>query len=140
MKNLRIIAAAVLMLGFAAGSTHGQVATATTKMKVTVPFAFTIGRTSYSAGQYLITSSSDKVIVEEESGRNVALLLTSTLEGKLGEQNSKVIFVCYSGECFLSQIWFEGQEAGRTLNPSKRQLELASQFGGRQFALSGKQQ
>jgi hypothetical protein len=133
MRNLRTIAATILMLGSVAGSAYPQSGSPT--MKVTVPFQFSIGGTTVSAGPYLITSSSNTILVREASGRNVAVLVTRPLDAKIREQNSRVIFDCYFGECFLSQVWFGGQEAGHTLLPSKRQVELASKGGGQQFAL-----
>ena len=135
MRNLRTIAAVVLMLGFVVGSIYGQ--SGAPKMKVTVPFQFSIGQATLSAGQYLITSLNDRVLVQEVSGRNNALTFTGRLDRKVSEQNSRVIFDCYSGECFLSQIWFTGQEAGHTLAQSKRQIQLAKTSTGQQFALLG---
>jgi hypothetical protein len=135
MRTLRTIAAVVLMLGFVVGSTYGQWGAA--KMKVTVPFRFAIGGKTLSAGQYLITSLNDRVLVQEVSGRNNAIMFTGRLDGKVSEQNSRAIFDCYFGECFLSQIWFSGQDAGHTLSQSKRQVELARKGAGQQFALLG---
>jgi hypothetical protein len=135
MRTLRTIAAVVLMLGFVVGSTYGQ--WGAPKMKVTVPFQFSIGQATLSAGQYLITSLHDRVLVQEVSGRNNAITFTGRLDGKVSEQNSRVIFDCYFGECFLSQVWFSGQEAGHTLYQSKRQVELARKGAGQQFALLG---
>jgi hypothetical protein len=135
MRNLRTIAAVVLMLGFVVGSVYGQ--SGTGKIKVTVPFQFSIGETTLSAGQYLITSSSDRVLVQEASGRNIALLVTQPVSGKISERNSRVIFDCYFGECFLSQVWLAGREAGHALPQSKHQVELASKGAGQQFALLG---
>jgi hypothetical protein len=123
------------MLGFVVGSTYGQSGTA--KLKVTVPFQFSIGQTTLSAGQYFITSSSDKVWVQEAGGRYVAQLLTHSVTGNISERNSRVIFDCYFGECFLSQVWFAGREGGHTLPQSKHQVELASKGDGQQFALLG---
>lgn len=135
MRNLRTIAAVVLMLGFVVGSIYGQ--SGAPKMKVTVPFQFSIGQATLSAGQYLITSLDDRVLVQEVSGRNNALTFTGRLDRKVSGQNSRVIFDCYSGECFLSQIWFTGQEAGHKLLQSKRQIQLAKTSTGQQFALLG---
>jgi hypothetical protein len=133
MRNLRTIAAVLLMLGFVVGSIYGQ--SGTPKLKVIVPFQFWIGQATLSAGQYSITSLNDRVWVQEVNGRNNALTFTGRLDGKVSEQSSKVIFDCFSGECFLSQIWFAGQEAGYTVPQSKHQVELAARGGGQQFAL-----
>ena len=135
MRNLRTLALVTLMLGPVAASVFGQSGTPT--MKVTVPFQFSIDRTTLSAGQYLITSTDDTLLVQEATGRNVALLVTRRYTDKLSEQKSRAIFDCYFGECFLSQVWFGRQGAGRILPSSKHQVELASKGGGQQFALLG---
>src|SRR5258708_15750408 len=98
MRTLRTIAA-VVMLGLVVGSTYGQ--WGAPKMKVTVPFQFSIGRTSLSAGQYLITSLNDRVLVQEVGGRNNALTLPGRLNGKGSSQNTRIIFDCYFDHCFL---------------------------------------
>ena len=131
----RTIAALLLTLGFVVGSAHGQ--TGSPGIKVSVPFRFVIGRAAFSAGEYSIFSSRDKVWMQEASGRNVAVLFTGVLDGRVPERDGRIIFDCYSGECFLSQVWIAGQEAGRTLPKSKRQIYLASTGAEQQFALLG---
>ena len=64
-------------------------------------------------------------------------MLTGALDGKASEKGGRVIFDCYSDECFLSQVWIVGQGVGRTVPKSKRQIELASTDGGQQFSLLG---
>ena len=125
------------MLGIVVGSAHGQTGTPT--IKVNVPFRFTIGGTTLSSGQYSMTSLSDRVLVQEASGRNVALLVTGTLEAKAKERNSRVVFDCYFDECFLSQVWFASQETGHTLPQSKHQVELAKTSEAKQLVLSSKE-
>jgi hypothetical protein len=134
-RQIRTIAVLFLMLGSVLGSAHGQ--SGAPGLKVNVPFRFVIGRTTFSAGEYSIFSSRDKVWVQEASGRNVAVLFSGAIDGKVPEQNGRVIFDCYIGECFLSQVWIAGQDAGRTLPISKRQIQLASTSAGQQFALLG---
>lgn len=134
MRHVRTIAALLSLLGVV-GSVHGQAGNP--GIKVTVPFQFEIGKTTFSAGDYFIFSSSDKVWLQAASGRNVAVLFTGALSGKVPERDGKVVFNCYFGECFLSQVWIAGQEAGRTLPRSKHQIELEKTSAGEQFALLG---
>jgi len=75
--------------------------------------------------------------VQEASGRNVAALFTNSVDGKVPARNGKAVFKCYSGECFLSQVWIAGQEAGRSLPDSKREMELAKKGPGEEYALLG---
>jgi hypothetical protein len=136
MRLVRIIATLLMTLGFAVASSQGQ--KGAPGIKVTVPFRFEIQRMAFASGDYLFFSALDKVWVQEASGRNVAVLMTSMVEGKISEGDGRVLFDCYSGECFLSQVWIAGQEAGRKLPKSKRQIELAGKSSVQEFALLGK--
>ena len=134
MRHTKTITAAFLMLGFV-GSIHGQAGAP--GIKVNVPFRFAIKGKTLPAGQYSFISSQDKLWVQEASGRNVAALYAGALEGKVPDRDGKVIFDCYVGECFLSQVWIAGVDAGRTIPQSKRQIQLAKTSTSQQFALLG---
>jgi hypothetical protein len=136
MRQTLTIATILMMFGLALGAAQGQ--RGTPGLKVTVPFPFVIQRTTLSSGDYLFFSSRDKLWVQEASGRSVALLLTGVGDEKGAGREGRVIFDCYFGECFLSQVLIAGEEVGRTLPKSKRQIELASKSTGQQFALLGK--
>ena len=136
MRHVRTIATLLMTLGFVVAWSQGQ--KGAPGIKVTVPFQFEIQRTAFASGDYLFFSALDKVWVQEASGRNVAVLMTSMVEGKMSEGDGRVLFDCYSGECFLSQVWIAGQEAGRKLPKSKRQIELAGKSSVQEFALLGK--
>jgi hypothetical protein len=136
MRHIRKIATILMMLGLWGGSANGQ--KGAPGVKVTVPFPFVIQRTIFSSGDYSFFSSRDKVWIQEASGRNVAVLLTGAQDGRVPEKDGRVIFDCYLGECFLSQVWIAGQEGGRTLPKSRRQIELAKTDVVQQFSLLGK--
>src|SRR6478672_7952642 len=136
MRHIRTIATVLMMVGFVVGSAHAQ--KGAPGIKVRVPFPFVIQRTTFSSGEYSLFSSRDKVWIQEASGRNVAVLLTGALDGRVPEKDGRVIFDCYLGECFLSQVWISGQEGGRTLPKSRRQIELVSMHTGQEFSLLGK--
>jgi hypothetical protein len=136
MRHVRTIATLLMALGSVVGSSQGQ--KGAPGIKVTVPFRFEIQRMAFASGDYFFFSVLDKVWVQEGSGKNVAVLMTGMVEGKVPEGDGRVLFDCYSGECFLSQVWIAGQEAGRKLPKSRRQIELASKGSVQEFALLGK--
>jgi hypothetical protein len=135
MGHKRTIATLLMALGCLVGSSQGQ--KGLPGVKVTVPFRFVIQQTTLASGDYSFFSARDKVWVQEASSRNVAVLMTSIAEGKVSQGGGRVIFDCYSGECFLYQVWIAGQEAGHTLAKSKRQIELASKGSGQEFVVLG---
>ena len=136
MKHLRNFATFLLIVASMMTLAHGQAGAP--GIKVTVPFSFVIGRSAFSAGDYSIYSVKDKVWVQEASGRNIAVLFSEPLDGEVPQQNGRIIFDCYSEECFLSQVWIAGQDSGRTLPRSKRHVHLASTGVSQQFALLGR--
>ncbi|HWY43599.1 MAG TPA: hypothetical protein VNX66_08885 [Candidatus Sulfotelmatobacter sp.] len=134
-KQLQRVAALFVVLGFAIGSANGQAGTPGIKVKV--PFSFAVGQKTLSAGEYTVISSKEKIWVQEANGRNMAVLFTNSLDGRVPARDGRVVFKCYFGECFLSQVWIAGQEAGRRLPDSKRQLQLAKKGPGEEYALLG---
>jgi hypothetical protein len=136
MRQQVRIAAVLLVVGsFVLGSARGQAGSP--GIKVNVPFQFAIGGKTLAAGEYTVYSSSEKVWVQEAKGRNVAMLFTSMLDGKVPARDGKVIFDCYFNECFLSQVWMAGQEAGRKLPDTKREMQLAKKGARQEYALLG---
>jgi hypothetical protein len=135
MRHVRMMAALLLILGFVVATAQGQ--TGAPGIRVTVPFRFAVGRTTFSAGQYSVFSSRDKIWIQDANARNVAVSYTGALEGKVPEKNGKIIFDCYLGECFLSQVWIAGLQAGRELPRLKHQIELEGKTPGQQFVLLG---
>jgi hypothetical protein len=136
MKHLRNFATFLLIVASMMTLAQGQAGAP--GIKLTVPFSFVIGRSAFSAGVYSIYSVKNKVWVQEASGRNIAVLFSEPLDGEVPQQDGKVIFDCYSEECFLSQVWIAGQDSGRTLPRSKRHVHLASTGVSQQFALLGR--
>jgi hypothetical protein len=135
MKLVTKIVAVLLMVGFFSGLAYAQAGTA--EIKVNVPFQFVIGRTTYFAGQYSILSTHEKIWVQDANGRNVTALFASALDGKVPDHDGRVVFDCYYGECFLSQVWIAGQQTGQTLPKSKRALELAKMSPVQKYDLAG---
>src|ERR1700741_4456490 len=104
MRTLRTIAAVVLMLGFVVGSTYGQ--WGAPKMKVTVPFQFSIGQTTLSAGQYLITSLDDRVLVQEVGGRNNAITFAGRRDGKSANRTAEPSSIAILASAFCHRSGF----------------------------------
>jgi hypothetical protein len=135
MRQLRMIAALLLMLGFLVAAGRGQ--SGALGIRVTVPFRFAVGSATFSSGQYRVFSSLDKLWIQDANGRTVAVSLCLPVEGRVPEKNGRIVFDCYLAECFLSQVWIVGQEAGRELPKSKRETLLGRTGSGQQFVLLG---
>ena len=136
MKQVTRILALSMIWGLLVATSNGQ--TGAPGIKVKVPFGFAIGNTTLSAGQYLVLSSGDRIWIQDASARNVAVAYTGALDGKVPTKDGRVVFDCYSGECFLTQVWVAGQQSGRALAMSKRQTLLAKTKPTQEFTLAGR--
>jgi hypothetical protein len=124
MKNQIItVAAALLFTAFAPAQSHAQQVT-----QAKVPFAFQAGNTMMPAGEYRIQRAlpSTKTVqqIRRTDSSASTFVLTNPAENKEKNAESKLIFHCYSNECFLSEIW-TGNSQGLKLMVSRREKELA---------------
>ena len=56
------------------------------------------------------------------------------MESRDKNAESKLIFHCYSNECFLSEIWV-GSPQGLKLMPSRREKEVSRANAGNELAV-----
>ena len=88
-------------------------------VRVDVPFQFTVGEVLMPAGVYTIQKLySDRSGLESMRGTDQETLgssdvFTSTpIEERSRKNESDLVFRCFKGECFLSQIWIAGNQVG----------------------------
>jgi hypothetical protein len=120
-RNVLLALAALLI---AAGSAYAQ------SIKFQVPFQFTIDNMVMPAGYYWIESSHDSGLLAIEGldrQTSPKRFLNANPVESLGRQyEAKLIFNCYGGSCFLSQVW-TGNNVGRQLGESRQERQLAKQ-------------
>ena len=122
-KQILTVAAAVVLTALAPAASHAQEVT-----EAKVPFAFQAGDTKMPAGEYQIrrTLSSSKAVqqVRRTDSSASTFVMTYPTDGKEKGAVPKLIFNCYSDECFLSEIW-SGHAQGLKLAESRREKELS---------------
>jgi hypothetical protein len=120
-KRSMLLALAALLL--AAGSAYAQ------NDRFNVPFQFVIGKSVMPAGHYSIKSASRNsgtlIIQDDQTGR-LRFVDGNPIRSRGAQDQTKLVFHCYSGSCFLSQVW-TGNDVGRQLTESSQELELAKQ-------------
>ena len=120
-KRNMLLALAALLL--AAGSAYAQ------NDRFNVPFQFAIGKSVMPAGHYSIKSASRNsgtlIIQDHQTGR-LRFVDGNPIRSRDAQDQTKLVFHCYSGSCFLSQVW-TGNDVGRQLTESSQELELAKQ-------------
>jgi hypothetical protein len=120
------ILTAVAALVFTALAPAASCAQQVTQAKV--PFAFQAADTRMPAGEYQIrrASSSSKIVqqIQRTDSSASTFVLTSAMGPRNNDAAAKLIFHCYSNECFLSEIW-SGNGEGLKLTESRREKHLS---------------
>jgi hypothetical protein len=132
-KQMLLFAAVCLLIGNAVIPAHGQ----TGSVKVKVPFSFILGDKTYPAGEYGFLAGKTNVVVQNSDGTRIAMRMANHVTGSSAGKNGQVIFECYIDQCFLSQIWTPGQDDGRELLRSRREMFAATKHVGTYMALLG---
>ncbi len=122
-KQILTIAAALVLTALAPAQSHAQQIT-----QAKVPFAFQAGETMMPAGEYQIRRAlpSSKAVQQIQRTDSSASTFVMTYPTDAREKNAvpKLIFNCYSDECFLSEVW-SGHGQGLKLTESRREKELS---------------
>jgi hypothetical protein len=106
-------------------------------ISVKVPFTFGIGDRSYCAGEYSLSSSREKVILQDAAGKVISMAMSNAASGRRVGDSGEVVFHCYENRCFLSELWIPTSDIGRQLLPSRAEIETAKTSTQTYFALLG---
>jgi hypothetical protein len=122
-KPILAVAAALFFTALAPLPSHAQQLT-----QAKIPFAFHAGNTRMPAGEYQVQrafmeASTTQLIRRTDSSAS-AYVLTNAVDSSDKKTNPRLIFHCYNGECFLSEIWV-GNGQGLKLLESRREKELS---------------
>jgi hypothetical protein len=122
-KQILAVAAALVAIAAVPAQSHAQQVA-----KANVPFGFQAGSKAMPAGEYYVQQAfpSDKaaqVIARTDSSAST-FILTNVVESTGKNPSPKLIFHCYSNECFLNEIW-TGNGKGLKLGVSAREKELS---------------
>jgi hypothetical protein len=122
-KQILAVAAALVFTALAPAQSHAQQIT-----QAKVPFAFQAGNTMMPAGEYQIQRALPEVKTLQQIRRTDSFastfVRTNVVESRDKNADPKLIFHCYSNECFLSEIW-AGSGQGLKLEQSRREKELS---------------
>ena len=100
-------------------------AQAQTRLQADVPFAFSLGQSAMSAGEYEINSAGQDLLLIRNSGANEAQLLVKSqyVQGR-DAGRPRLVFHKYGDQYFLSQIWDGNSNIGVELPVSHREKEI----------------
>jgi hypothetical protein len=124
MKNqILTVAAALVLTAIAPAASHAQQTT-----QANIPFAFQAAETKMPAGEYEIrrASLSGKVVqkIQRKDSSASVFVLTYGTSPRKNDAEAKLIFHCYSNECFLAEIW-GGNGEGLKVAESRKEKALS---------------
>ncbi len=117
MSRSALVRSAVLFL--TASAVFGQ---SSTSIRVTVPFEFVAGQSSFTAGEYSVISPAPGVVeIRNQNGSHAALVLANRAQLLHAPDTSELVFRVYGDRYFLSQIWTAGNAIGKEIPKSHAQ-------------------
>jgi hypothetical protein len=94
-------------------------------VRATIPFDFTIGNQTLSAGEYRISINGPAMLrVARINGPEVAGVMTSSTRG-VENVSPRLIFHRYGKQYFLAEVWVGELNLGHQLLASPAELEIA---------------
>lgn len=102
----------------------------TVNLKADVPFNFIIRGATLPAGEYTIKGMGDgsAIAVRGASPKANTIVLSQRCTSRDAAKQSKLVFHRYGDRYFLSQVWIAGNDSGRELLKSPREMEVARDY------------
>ncbi len=133
MKKQASIAFMMLSLMLSVAATLVTAQSSSHFMRVTIPFEFAVGNRTLPPGEYIVKRNfpdrPEMLLIQSLDGDSSQYVLTSNVQSKTTQSDSKLIFHRYGDRYFISQIWTAGDSAGRELHKSGRERAVASELG-----------
>ena len=93
---------------------------------VNIPFAFTVDDVRMPAGEYLITSPSEKVIsIQRVGGSEVETAIINGNGPVRGDGSPKLVFHRYGSEYFVTTAYLPNQDHAHEFMASAAEIQLA---------------
>ena len=107
-------------------------------MRARVPFEFVVAGKTLPAGEYRIVAVPHRVAIQDSNGRKLAVILSNETSTGSASKQGKLIFHCYSQQCFLSEVWSADYEHGQLVHTPSEE-PLAKQESPKYVAVLGEQ-
>lgn len=129
--NTRVLAKSsmlVLLLAFVATATV-TVQAQSQRDRISVPFSFVVADKVFPAGEYTVEpnrkDSLNVWLLKTDKGNDSVVFNTISVRSAETQKQTQLVFYKYNDQYFLSQVWTAGENAGRELNISRQQQEVA---------------
>ena len=122
-RTAYMVLAAVALVLMSLVPAYAQLKTAAT---VNIPFTFTVDEVRMPAGDYLITSPSEKVIsIQRVGGTEVKVTLTTTGSAARQTGPAKLLFHKYGNAYFVAAAWMPKSDHPQEFFTSASEIEVA---------------
>ena len=108
-------------------------------LRVTVPFDFAAGSSSFPAGEYLVQTSysPSAIVVRSADAKQNAIMLSHGAQGTKPPGQAELVFKAYDGRYFLSQVWTGNAALGQELPASSAERrEIAARRSAKTVTLA----
>ncbi len=102
--------------------------------KAEIPFAFYVEDREFPAGTYLVGWLGGRIHIQSPDGSYSASVIAVPIELKQTRERSALQFTGYGTATYLSRVWIGGNDSGRELLRTKREVELAKKSPGKIYA------
>jgi hypothetical protein len=98
--------------------------------KATIPFDFTVGNKTVSAGEYTIVRVSSEhpqvLVLRDSNGEAQAIISGIVIEAVENTGHARLLFNKYDDRYFLSQVWLSDTESGTSVPKTRLERELVA--------------
>jgi hypothetical protein len=117
-----------LAIGLTIGLTVSAQAQISTEYRASIPFDFSVGKTTFKAGDYIIglinpKSNQQTLAIRDAKGRGGKFFMILPKETNAGRKAAKLVFNRYENQCFLSEM--TTPTLGAEFLKSKSEVRLA---------------
>ena len=99
-------------------------------IKGSIPFSFTVGKTTFPAGKYVVQNpfrnGSRGIRIINEENKECLIRLATPVQISTPKEETTLIFHRYGDQYFFSEIWIAGDVTGMKIPQSKAERELAA--------------
>ena len=127
MKNsVRMTLITVALVVVALSPAYAQKTTAT----VNIPFTFTVDDVRMPAGEYVISSTSERVVtLQHVGGPEAKTTMTNNGSSIKSDGRAKLVFHRYGDAYFLAAAWLSNSDHGQELFATAKEVQAARNGG-----------
>lgn len=101
-----------------------------TTSAVNIPFTFTVDDTRMPAGEYIISSTSERVVaLQHVGGTEAKIAMTNNGSSTKSDGRAKLVFHKYGNTYFLAAAWLPNSDHAREFYASSNEIQVARNEG-----------